>query len=122
MDSQDSDSNNLTRDEKQLQQPHVNVACLTRSSSQKTQYSFVKKYLACNKTQKAFHECLRHIHDPSDPRKCCFCGLKFIFNQDMQTALVTYNAENHGGSNNVERKADTLTPPQQTHPLFFKNW
>ena len=35
--------------------------------------------------------------------------------KDMQTALMTCNAANHGESNNVERKVDTLTPPQQPH-------
>ena len=112
VDPQDRDSNNHARNEKQLQQPRVNTARLTRASSQQTQPSFVKKRLACNKTQKEIHECLRHVHDPSDPSKCCFRGVKFMSDKDMRTALMTYNAANHGGSNNVERKIDTLTTPQ----------
>lgn len=41
-------------------------------------------------TQKEFQQAMKTIHDPDDPKKCCFRGLKYIANKYIKETLMQY--------------------------------
>ena len=93
-----------------------------------------RKCLACNKSQKEIHECLKHIHDPSNPDTYCFRGPNHInpkeihealvksgaTTKDIQEALIKYSKAHKGNPTTTRDVDHPSNPHQQPHLLVSK--
>ena len=90
------DSNPMdVEDDHTLVDPHVSSARIGRPTSPNSnlrQSKYVPKVCeVCGLTQKELHQQLNHIHDPSDPRKCCLRGPEYIGDKNIREKILQYN-------------------------------
>ena len=109
------DVSQVDNDARQLQKPIVRAARLTPGTDHKSDLHTPRQCLACGKTQKEIHECLKNIHDPSDPSKCCFRGSQYLSLKEMKETIKKYNTQHKGESKAFKDVQHKIAPPQQPH-------